>query len=485
MIESETKQIIQQPTSDSYDVAVIGGGPGGYTSAIRAAQLKAKVILIEEKKLGGICTNIGCIPTKTVLNQLEIISEIKNTDILRIQSNDFDIDIPKLMLKKNEVMTKLRQGIEFLLASNGVQTIFGRGILSSNNHVEIIQRDNHKRIIDAAKIIVATGSKTINPSIEGLEPTDILSYENALDFTEIPLKILIVGGCPEGIELACIYSKIGSTVTIVERKPYILPKEDNEIRQYIQRKIMKEGITIETNTEITNIKKSNKNKKIQVRLQGKENLIDTEKILFASDRIPNIQSLGLEKIGVKIIDGKIFVNEKMETNINGIYAIGDVNGGAYAHNAMHEGIIAADNALRKEESNSKMNLLMIPRCIFTTPQVAAVGLTEDEAIKQGFKIKVGRFYFAANARALTTDHYDGLVKIVFDSDLEEILGVHIVGPNASELIAEATLAMKLEATAEDIAETIHAHPTLSEAIREAAMDANEQSIHKFKRVQTS
>ncbi|MFC1505744.1 dihydrolipoyl dehydrogenase [Thermoproteota archaeon] len=485
MIESETKQIIQRPTSDSYDVAVIGGGPGGYTSAIRAAQLKAKVILIEEKKLGGICTNIGCIPTKTVLNQLEIISEIKNTDILRIQSNDFDIDIPKLMLKKNEVMTKLRQGIEFLLASNGVQTIFGRGILSSNNQVEIIQRDNHKRIIDAAKIIVATGSKTINPSIEGLEPTDILSYENALDFTEVPLKILIVGGCPEGIELACIYSKIGSTVTIVETKPYILPKEDNEIRQYIQRKIMKEGITIETNTEITNIKKSNKNKQIQVKLQGKENLIDTEKILFASDRIPNIQSLGLEKIGVKIIDGKIFVNEKMETNINGIYAIGDVNGGAYAHNAMHEGIIAADNALRKEESNSKMNLLMIPRCIFTTPQVAAVGLTEDEAIKQGFKIKVGRFYFAANARALTTDHSDGLVKIVFDADLEEILGVHIVGPNASELIAEATLAMKLEATAEDITETIHAHPTLSEAIREAVMDANGQSIHKFKRVQTS
>jgi dihydrolipoamide dehydrogenase len=484
MTESKTKQLIQQPTSESYDVAVIGGGPGGYTAAIRAAQLKAKVILIEEKKLGGICTNVGCIPTKTVLNQLEIISEIKKTDILQIQSNDFDIDIPKLMLKKNEVMTKLRQGVEFLLASNGVQTIFGRGILSSNNQVEIIQRDNHKRIIDAEKIIVATGSKTINPSIEGLEPTDILSYENALDFTEVPLKILIVGGCPEGIELACIYSKIGSTVTIVERKPYILPKEDNEIRQYIQRKIMKEGITIETNTEITNIKKSNKNKKIQVKLQGKENLIDTEKILFASDRIPNIQSLGLEKIGVKIIDGKIFVNEKMETNINGIYAIGDVNGGAYAHNAMHEGIIAADNALRKDESDSKMNLPMIPRCIFTAPQVAAVGLTEDEAIKQGFKIKVGRFYFAANARALTTDHYDGLVKIVFDADLEEILGVHIVGPNASELIAEATLAMKLEATAEDIAETIHAHPTLSEAIREAVMDANGQSIHKFKRVQT-
>lgn len=485
MIKSETKQIIQQPISESYDVAVIGGGPGGYTAAIRAAQLKAKVILIEEKKLGGICTNIGCIPTKTVLNHLEIVSEIKKTDILRIQSNDFDIDIPKLMLKKNRVITKLRQGIEFLLTSNGVQTIFGRGILSSNNQVEIIQKDNRKRIIYAAKIIVATGSKTMNPSIEGLEATDILSYENALDFIEVPLKILIVGGCPEGIELACIYSKIGSTVTIVETKPYILPNEDNEIAQYIQRKIMEEGIKIETNTEVTNIKKSNKNKKIQVRLRGKENLIDTDKILFASDRIPNIKNLGFEKVGVKIIDGKIFVNEKMETNIHGIYAIGDVNGGAYAHKAMHEGIIAADNALRKEESDSKMNLLMIPRCIFTTPQVAAVGLTENEAMKRGFKVKVGRFYFAANARALTTDHSDGLVKIVIDTDFEEILGVHIVGPSASELIAEAALAMKLEATAEDIVGTIHAHPTLSEALREAVMDANGQSIHKFKRARTS
>jgi dihydrolipoamide dehydrogenase len=484
MIESETKQTIQQPTSESYDVAVIGGGPGGYTAAIRAAQLKAKVILIEEKKLGGICTNIGCIPTKTVLNYLEIISEIKKTNTLRIQSNDFEIDIPKLMLKKNEVITKLRQGIEFLLSSNSVQTIFGRGILSSNNQIEIIQKDNRKRIINATKIIVATGSKTMNPSIEGLEAADILSYENALDFTEVPLKILIVGGCPEGIELACIYSKIGSTVIIVEAKPHILPNEDNEIAQYIQRKIMKEGIKIETNTKVTNIKKSNKNKKIQVKLRGKENLIDIDKILFASDRIPNI-TLGLEKVGVKIIDGKIFVNEKMETNINGIYAIGDVNGGAYAHKAMHEGIIAADNALRKEESDSKMNLSMIPRCIFTAPQVAAVGLTEDEAIKQGFKVKVGRFYFAANARALTTDHSDGLVKIVIDADSEEILGVHIVGPNASELIAEATLAMKLEATAEDIVNTIHAHPTLSEALREAVMDANGQSIHKFKRVHTS
>ena len=188
---------------------------------------------------------------------------------------------------------------------------------------------------------------------------------------------------------------------------------------------------------------------------------------------------------MKIIDGKIFVNEKMETNINGIYAIGDVNGGSYAHKAMHEGIIAADNALRKEESDSKMNLSMIPRCIFTAPQVAAIGLTEDEAIKQGFKVKVGRFYFAANARALTTNHSDGLVKIVIDADLEEILGVHIVGPNASELIAEATLAMKLEATAEDIVNTIHVHPTLSEVLREAVMDANGQSIHKFKRVHTS
>lgn len=468
----------KQSGSESYDIAVIGAGPGGYTAAIRAAQLRVKVILVEEKNVGGTCTNVGCIPTKTLLNSLELLSEVKKAEALGLSAGNFKVDLSELMRRKNEVVSRLIQGIEFLLQSNGVRIFSGRGALTRDKKVEITQR-NCVKVIDAHKIIIATGSRPARLPVSMQESENVMLPEDALDFSEIPPRLAIAGGGSEGIEFAYIFSKLGSQVTVLETMPHILPREDHEIAQYLHRKMVKDGIKVETNAEIMSVKDSAGHQIIQARIKGQEMTINTEKLLVSLDRRPCLENLGLEELGVEVVDGKIEVNEKMETNVAGVYAVGDASGGAYAHEAMEGGIIAAENAVKKE-SNSKMDWSVIPRCLFTVPQVAAVGLTEEEAKKRGVDVKVGRFYFAANARALTLDDYEGLVKMITDAESQEILGVHIVGPNASELIAEAALAMRLEATPEDIIRTMHAHPTLSEALREAAMDVNGQSIHKFK-----
>lgn len=469
-----------RPILGPYDVAVIGAGPGGYTAAIRAAQFKAKVILIEEKKVGGICTNTGCIPTKTLLNFVELLSEIRKAESLGLPNDKIAVDLSSLIRRKDEVVTRLIQGIEFLLQSNGVKTIFGRGSLTSDRRIEVKQSDGNKLTIDAHKIIIATGSKPARPLIPGLEDKAIVFDEDASNFGEIPSKLAIAGGGPEGIEFAYIYSQLGSEVTIFEMMPHILPREDREIAEYIQRKMVQEGFKVETDTQVVKVEDSAGLKRIHVQTRGQKKTIEAEKFLVTLGRIPFIENLGLEELGVRIVDGKIVVNEKMETNITDVYAIGDAVGGAYAHEAMEGGIVAAENAVKKE-NDSKMNWSIIPRCLYTVPQIAAVGLTEEEAKQLGVNVKVGRFYFAANARALTMNNTEGLVKMVTDAESQEILGVHIVGPNASEIIAEAALAMKLEATPKDVAETMHAHPTLSEALREAAMDVNGYSIHKFRR----
>ena len=469
----------KQSSSESYDIAVIGAGPGGYTAAIRAAQLKVKVILVEEKKVGGTCTNVGCIPTKTLLNSLELLSEVKKAEALGLSVGNFKVDLSELMRRKNEVVSRLIQGIEFLLQSNGVRIFFGRGAITRDKKVEITQRDCVKKVIDARKIIIATGSRPARLPVSMQESENVVFYEDALDFSEIPPRLAIAGGGSEGIEFAYIFSKLGSQVTVLETMPHILPREDHEITQYLHHKIVKDGIKVKTNAEIISVKDSAGHQIIQARIKGQEMTINAEKLLVSLDRRPCLENLGLEELGVEVVDGRIVVNEKMETNVADVYAVGDASGGAYAHEAMEGGIIAAENAVKKE-SNSRMDWSVIPRCLFTVPQVAAVGLTEEEAKKRGVDVKVGRFYFAANARALTLDDYEGFVKMITDAESQEILGVHIVGPNASELIAEAALAMRLEATPEDIIRTMHAHPTLSEALREAAMDVNGQSIHKFK-----
>ena len=465
-----------------YDLAIIGAGPGGYSAAIRAAQLGAKVILIEEKKLGGTCTNVGCIPTKLLLKFAKLSSEVEKGKEMGLIVNEIKLDLPRLMQRKNKVVTDLIRGIELLLKSNGVQTIHGRAILTNDRKVEVRENDGSKRIIDARKIIMATGSKPLRPSIPGLDGKDILFDEEASDITGIPSTLAIVGGGPEGIEFAYIYSKLGAKVTLLEMLPCILPREDHEIAKYLRRKMVEDGIIVKNDARVISVKDSEKRKLIRFELQGQEKTIEVETLLVTLGRTPNIENLGLEAVGIETLEGRIVINERMETNIADIYAIGDVAGGAYAHEAMEGGIVAAENAVKpKKKNNSFMNYTVVPRCFFTMPQIAAVGLSEEGTKKQGFDVKVGRFYFAANASALILGETEGFVKIVVDNESKKVLGVHIVGPNASELIAEAALAMKLGASYEEIFHTIHSHPSLSETLKEAAMDVEGRSIHKFKR----
>jgi len=469
--------------SEKYDLAVIGAGPAGYSAAIRAAQLGAKVILIEEKRLGGTCTNVGCIPTKLLLRFVKLLSDVEKGKASGLMIDQVKVDLSRLMQRKNEVVGDLVQGIELLLKSNGVQTIHGRGTLTRDKRIEVTQNNGSIKIIDASKIMIATGSKPLRPKMPGIEGKNVFFDEDASDITKIPSTLVIAGGGPVGIELAYVYSKLGSKVTVLEMMPRILPREDHEIAQFIRRRMVKDGIKVENDAKVISVEDSAKAKLIRFELQGEERTIEADRFLVTLGRTPSIDNLGLETVGVRTVDGKIEVNERMETNIENIYAIGDVAGGAYAHEAMEGGIVAAGNAMKtKEGSDSTMDCRVIPRCFFTMPQIGAVGLLEEEARRQGFDVKVGRFYFAASAAALVLGETEGFVKIVVDDGSQEILGVHIIGPNASELVSEAALSMRLGATYEEIIKTIHAHPTLSETLKEAAMDVEGRSIHKFKRL---
>lgn len=463
-----------------FDVAVLGGGPGGYTAAIRAAQLGANVALIEENILGGTCTNVGCIPTKTLLVFVKTLSEIKRAELSGLEIGTVKVNLTRLMQSKEEIIANLTKGIELLLKNSNVEIIYGRGKINKDKEIQIIDKLGNISIVRASKIIIATGSRPAKPPIQGLDGKNIIFDEDASSFDQIPPKLAIVGGGPEGVEFAYIYSKLGSEVIILEMLPNILPGEDLEIAKHLRQRMLKDGIKIETNSKVIRIDDEAGKKSVIFENKGQKKELRVDRILAMFGRRPNMDNLGLEEIGIKTTDKGIEVNDKMMTNIPNLFAIGDVTGGAYAHEAMEEGMIAAENAM--DSDGTSMDPRVIPRCFFTIPQVAAVGLTEHEAKEKGFDVKIGKFYFGANAAAMTTGETDGLVKIVMDGRSKEILGIHILGHNASELIAETSLVMKLKIPIEEIFKTIHAHPTFSEAVKEAAMDLYGMSIHKSKHI---
>jgi dihydrolipoamide dehydrogenase len=468
---------LSKKSINKYDIAIIGGGPGGYSAAIRAAQLGANVILVEEKNLGGTCTNVGCIPTKTLLGLIKILSDIEKAESLGLKLGAIKIDLERLMQSKDEIVNKLAKGIELLLKNNNITLVIGRGKLTEGKKIEVTDKKGNKKIIQAKKMIIATGSRPVKPKINGLDGKNIVFDEEASNLEHIPKKTAIVGGGPEGVEFAYIYSKLGSEVTILEMMPNILPLEDTEIAKRLQYRMLKEGMNIVTNSRVIRFEDEEEKKIVIFEKEEKTNELKVDRVLVMLGRIPNIDDLGIEQIRIKITDGKIEVNEKMETNVKNIFAIGDVVGGAYAHEAMEEGIIAAENAIDPKKRSS-MDWRVMPRCFFTIPQVAAIGLTEYEAKKKNYDVQIGKFYFGANAAAMTMGETEGFVKFVINGNSKEILGIHILGQNASELITEAALAMKLKIPIEEIYKTIHAHPTLSEAVKEAAMEVYGKSIHK-------
>ncbi|RKL61976.1 dihydrolipoyl dehydrogenase [Thermoanaerobacteraceae bacterium SP2] len=459
-----------------YDIAIIGGGPGGYVAAIYAGKKKAKVCLIERDELGGTCLNRGCIPTKALIHSANIVSEIKQAKRFGIITRDVQIDWNTIQKNKETIVKTLTKGVENLLKANGVKTYKGTAKLLDKNTIEITYQTGQKETITAQKIILATGSSTVIIPIPGYDLPGVITSDEALSLEELPESMLIIGGGVIGIELGYIYNTMGVDITIVEMLPQILPRQDEEIQKELRKILERQGIKIYTSSKVKAIEKTEDKLITTFETQEGVKQITTDRVLMAAGRKPNTEAV--KDLNLDIQKTGITVDEYLRTNIQNIYAIGDVTGKSMlAHVASHQGITAAKNALGQ---NKKMDYKVIPGCIYTSPEVASVGLTEQEA-RQKYKdnIKIGRFPFIASGKALTLGERQGFVKIISDSKYNEILGVHILGPNATELAAEAALAIKLECTAEELADTIHAHPTLSEAVMEASFDLLGEPIHKM------
>jgi len=457
------------------DIVIIGGGPAGYVAAIRASQLGGKVTLIENDALGGTCLNRGCIPSKSLLHSVELYQLIKTAAQYGINTTNVSIDLAKMQSHKSKIVSMLVSGVQSLLVGNKVEVIKGRARLTSPSQVEIDGQEQ-KQTIQARKIILATGSKPTKLPIPGADTSSgVINAESILNLDYIPKSLLMIGGGVIGVEMANILAKLGGKVTIVEMLPHILPLEDAELASILARALKEDGIQIYEGVKVSRIEDSGKGKIAVISTGEAEQKLEVEVVAIAVGYSPNVEGLGLDEAGVAVNKGGIQVNEHMETSVPNIYAAGDVIGGMMlAYVAMEEGVIAAENALGR---NSTIAYQAVPRCTFTLPELASVGLTEAETTAQGYQIRVGKFPFSANGMATILGERRGLVKIITEQKYGQILGVHIIGPSATELIAEATLAMKLDATPREIVTTMHAHPTLSEALREAALDVTGETIH--------
>jgi dihydrolipoamide dehydrogenase len=449
---------------------VIGGGPGGYSAAIRSAQLKAEVLLIEKEKLGGICNNAGCIPTKTLIETAKFLSLMKKSKNFGISCGDTNVSFKRVMEATNKIVERERKGLQYLIKANKIEVVKGIGRIFSPEQVEIRSLNGQTRIVECKKIIVATGSVPSEISIPGLDENKILTPEDIVGLKEKPRSLLITGFSEWGIELAFIYKALGSEVIYAQPTHNLLPKLDEMFSNQMQKILNKKGIETLMDARL----KEARDGKISVETTSEVREVEAQLVLNTK-RKPSKEGLGLEKIGVESCMDKIKVNNHMETNVPNIYAVGDVTGGHSAHVALAEGLVAAENAVG--DCRETINRKAVPKVLFTIPQIATVGLTEREAEKEGYTIKVGKFPFIASGRAITLRQKEGLVKVLADAELGEILGVHVLGPQATEMIAEACLAINLEATVEDVIRTIHAHPTLSEVLKEAFLDVEGKALH--------
>jgi len=456
------------------NIAVIGSGPGGYVASIKAAQLGAHVTVIEETEVGGTCLNRGCIPTKSLIASSEMLSLSKNLDEFGIELNGSATpNFLKILKKKDNVVNTQIKGIKNLFKSWNIQLMEGHGKLLSPGTVEVLRSDGSKEIIKADKTIIATGSSPSRLTDFPFDGKRIISSTDALKLADIPKSILIIGAGIIGCEFACIFNALGSEVTLVEILPRIMPSEDEEISDLLEREMKKRHINIHINTTIKMIEF--RHDSMFVLLDNLQELM-TEKVLVAVGRSYNSHGIGLEEIGIQTgKHGEIAVNDQMETNIRGIYAIGDVVGGyLLAHAASREGITAAKNVMG---INEKIDYTVVPSAIFTSPEIASVGVKEHQAREKGIKIIKGYSQFRSLGKAHVMGEIAGFIKMISDEDSGKIVGVHIIGPHASDLIHEGALAIKKGLQARDIAETIHAHPTLSEGLMEAAGDTYGEAIH--------
>lgn len=452
------------------DLVIVGGGPGGYVAAIHAAHLGARVALVEKDRLGGTCLNRGCIPTKALVRSVEVFSEAKRAEDFGLEIPHVKADLPRIMARKRRVVEKLVSGVEQLMKTNKISVHRGTGRIVSPHLVKVDDTE-----IAAGKIIIATGSESAPLPVDGLDLPGVLGTDDILELEELPESLVVIGGSHVGVEFATIFSVLGTRVTIVKRRPLLLEPIDEEIGRRFAQTLPRQGVEVIIGAAVKGIEKTGDGLRVVWDTPEGEQGVEGQMVLMATGRRPYIEGLGLSDLGVRVESGAVQVNESLETNIDDVYAIGDVLGKhMLAHVASYEGEIAVENALG---GRRKVDYRAVPTCVFTFPEVAGVGITEKDARDNGIPYKASKFPFLACGRAVAMDDTAGTVKMICHAESGKVLGLHIMGPHAGDLILEGALAVQLGATAKDIAHTMHAHPTLPEAVQETAMGQLEGSIH--------
>ena len=464
--------------SDKFQAVVIGGGPGGYVCAIRLAQLGLKTACIESRgSLGGTCLNVGCIPSKSLLNLSEEFHKVKHLSKKGIEIGEIKLNLSKMMKNKDKAVTVLTKGVEFLLKKNKVTYFKGTGSFRSKNEISIKDDNKKETLIHADKVIIATGSVPVSlPGIEFDEKV-IVSSTGALEFEKVPKKMIVVGGGYIGLEMGSVWSRLGTEVHVVEFLDHITPGMDKEISNEFMKILKKQGINFHMQHKVEKIKKNDFGATVSMQdKEGNQINLDCDVVLISVGRKPNTNGLNLKKVGIDLDEKKrVKTNKNFQTNIDNIYAIGDViTGPMLAHKAEDEGIAVAEIIAGQ---SGHVNYDTIPGVVYTTPEVASVGKTEEQLNQKSIKYKIGKFSFMANSRAKAIDDTEGFVKILVDEKTDKVLGAHLIGPHAGELIAEICVAMEFGASSEDIARTCHAHPTFSEAVKEAALSVEKRAIH--------
>ncbi len=465
--------------NEQFDVTIIGSGPGGYVAAIRASQLGLKTAIIEkDKRLGGTCTLRGCIPTKQLLMSAHIFEQMQRAADFGVEASGIQLAFANVQKRKDKVVLKNSKGIEYLMKKNKVKVFNGTGKLALPGKVEVTAADGKKETINTKAIIIATGS-VVRP-IPGFETDSkqVVNSDHVLELTEVPKSLIVMGAGAVGVEFASVYSRFGAETTIVELLPRLVPLEDEEVSKELERSFRKRGIKSQVDTKLESLEKTDKGVKVSGKnAKGEAVSLEAEMLLVAVGRMPYTEGLGLEGTKIKVEKGFVQVDEYQQTAEPGVYAIGDVvPTPLLAHLASKEGIVAVEHIAGQKDVRP-INLRLVPSCTYCDPEIGSVGLSEAKAGEMGYDVRIGKFPFSASGKARIIGEEEGFVKIVADKKYDEILGVHIIGPHATELIAEACVAMQLESTAEELGRTMHAHPTVSEAVMEAAEGVHELAVH--------
>ena len=467
--------------NSEYDLVVLGGGPGGYVAAIRGAQLGMKVILVEGEHLGGICLNWGCIPTKALLRSSEVHHIVKNLDEFGFSAKEISFDISKVVKRSRNVAKQLSNGVEHLLKKNKVELLNGFGkILDKNGHLRNVEvKDKNGNVVNVAgkNVIIATGARA--RSLPNIEPDGdaIWTYSEAMVPSVLPKSLLIIGSGAIGVEFASFYNDMGVDVTLVEVLDRILPVEDHEISTFAKKTFIKQGIKIKTSSKVLDMKKVAKGIEVSIDSNGVVDSLTVDKVILAVGIIANTEGIGLEKTKIKTERGHIMIDQWCETDEPGIFAIGDVTGGPWlAHKASHEGVVCVEKIAGIKGAHP-LNMQNIPGCTYSRPQIASVGMTQTEAESNGYKVKIGKFPFVGNGKAIALGEMEGFVKTIFDNKTGELLGAHMIGAEVTEMIHGYTVARTLETTEAELLGTVFPHPTLSEMMHESVLDAYGRAIH--------